>query len=127
MALFIRFAATNGDTVSFGPYEEIRFEGSRLRADAHEAAIAEHSPAGWVTSAGVFMRLEVADDGLVIQGGSGAAESIELGPYRRVSAVDGVLYIEENILAFYDGQNDDWYLFPESKHWRVIRVRSPRS
>jgi hypothetical protein len=44
------------------------------------------------------------------------------GPFSTLSAVDGVLYGDNRIIAFWDSQLNDWYSFDFDQHSRRILV-----
>jgi hypothetical protein len=55
-------------------------------------------------------------------GGAADGNSRRAGPFSTLSAVDGVLYGDNRIIAFWDSQLNDWYSFDFDQHSRRILV-----
>jgi hypothetical protein len=43
-------------------------------------------------------------------------------PYLHFSVVDTVLYVDQRVFAFWDRQEDDWYLHDDGRHWAKVVI-----
>ena len=76
----------------------------------------------WVTDQGRFSRFDI-EQPVEVSFASATRQSRTFGPYDHLSAVDGVLYAEQHVFAFYDEQQKDWYAFEDGRHWRASSSR----
>ena len=83
--------------------------------------VAVHENHLWATKQGRFSRFDI-EQSVEVSFASDAGSSRPFGPYRHLSGVDGVLYAEQRVLAFYDEQQKDWYAFEDGRHWRCITI-----
>ena len=116
--LTVVFGRARGDALRVAAGEEVVIEDGRMRIPAREIAVYENHL--WATAQGRFSRFDI-EQSVEVSFASEAAESRTFGPYRHLSGVDGILYAEQRVFAFYDEQRKDWYAFEDGRHWpRII-------
>jgi len=48
--------------------------------------------------------------------------SSRYGPYERLSAVNGLAYGDDRVIAFLDGKLDEWLYYDSGYHWPMMVV-----
>jgi hypothetical protein len=100
----------------------LRFDGSTLR-HIDGTHLADHKQNRWhLFDGGLYWRLECAFACIVWFEGGDGRRSPDFGPYRKFSAVDGILYGDETTIASSDEQRNQWYAFPLQGHWPSVVV-----
>ena len=120
--LTVKFANARGESYPAGTYNELRFLGIELWGDVDAQPLATHVEHQWSTGRGRFSRIEVQGP-LTLRMRAGDAQSKTYGPYKDLSAVNGVLYVEARVFAFWDGQRKSWYAFEDGRHWHTVVLR----
>jgi hypothetical protein len=120
--LTVKFANARGESHPAASFNELRFLGVDLWADVDAKPLATFVEHQWTTSAGRFSRIEVPGP-VALKLRTGEALSKPYGPYKELSAVNGVLYVEARVFAFWDAQQKSWYAFEDGRHWRMMVVR----
>ena len=116
--LTVTFGRARGEAQQLEAVDEIRIEDGSIRIGAAEVAV--HESHLWVTDQGRFSRFDI-EQAVEVRFASDTQQSRTFGPYAHLSGVDGVLYVEQHVFAFYDEQQKDWYAFEDGRHWpRII-------
>jgi hypothetical protein len=110
-----------GDALRVQAGDQVVIEDGRMRTPAGEIAVYENHL--WVTEPDRFSRFDI-EQSVEVSFASDAARSRTFGPYRHLSGVDGILYAEQRVFAFYDEQRKDWYAFEDGRHWQRIIITS---
>jgi hypothetical protein len=120
--LFVQFVNAGDPRAARHPVEGLRFDGATLRhIDGQH--LADHKENRWhLFDGGQYWRLECAFACIVWFEGESGRRSREFGPYRRFSAVDGMLYGDEATIASSDPERNQWYAFPLQGHWPSVIV-----
>ena len=121
-SLRVTLAKATGEELALPPARSLVFDGRRLVLDGRQ--IAEHTKGGWLLPDGqVYLRLDCNQPVEVTYSTSGRSHAFsKLSPLQSVSSVDGFLYGNHDILAYYDQQHDDWYSLELAQHWPRIAV-----
>jgi len=117
--LTLLFGRARGDALRVSAGDQVVIEDGRIRTPAGEVAVHENHL--WATKQGRFSRFDI-EQSVEVSFASDAGSSRPFGPYRHLSGVDGVLYAEQRVFAFYDEQQKDWYAFEDGRHWRCITI-----
>ena len=119
---FVKFANAGDPRSAHHPVEGLRFDGITLRhIDGNH--LADHKENRWhLFDGGQYWRLECAFVCIVWFEGGDGRRSRDFGPYRRFSAVDGILYGDEATIASSDDERNEWYAFPLQGHWPSVIV-----
>ena len=119
--LTVIFGRARGDALRVQAGDQVVIDDGSIRTRAAEIAVYENHL--WVTEPGRFSRFDI-EQSVEVSFGSDAATSRTFGPYRQLSGVDGILYAEQRVFAFYDEQRKDWYAFEDGRHWRRVIITS---
>ena len=122
--LKVTFANARGDAVHLGPFHRLLFDGADLK-DGDRGVIANHRNHQWQLPEGPrYTRVECYSACSLWFHSANAADgnSRRAGPFSTLSAVDGVIYGDQRIVAFCDSQLNDWYSFDFDQHYRRILV-----
>lgn len=117
--LTVVFGRARGDALRVPARDQVVIDDGTLRIAAGE--IARYENHLWATEQGRFSRFDI-EQSVEVSFASDAAQSRTFGPYRHLSGVDGILYAEQRVFAFYDEQRKDWYAFEDGRHWPRIIV-----
>jgi hypothetical protein len=104
----------------------LRFERAEIRETQGGPVIATHGDHEWKTQEGKFSRLDCAasfigffEDGL----GTG---SRRYGPYSHLSCIDGIVFTDHQMFAFFDQQAADWYCYEAGRHFPNLIIQMAR-
>jgi hypothetical protein len=117
--LTLIFGRARGAALRLPAGDEIVIDDGSIRIPAGQVAVYQSHL--WTTDQGRFSRFDI-EQPVEVTFGSSAASSRAFGPYRHLSGVDGVIYAEQRVFAFYDEQQKDWYAFEDGRHWRHIVI-----
>jgi hypothetical protein len=118
--LTVVFGRARGGGLRARAGNELVLDDGSIRSNVGQLAVLQNHL--WVTEHGRFSRFDI-EQPVVVRFAADAAQSRSYGPYRHLSGVDGVIYAEQRVFAFYDEQQQDWYAFEDARHWpRIVIV-----
>ena|SRR5438067_4798129 len=117
--LTLTFGRARGAALRLQAGEEIVIVDGSIRTHAGQIAVYENHL--WATDQGRFSRFDI-EQPVEVSFASDTSQSRTFGPYRHLSGVDGVIYAEQHVFAFYDEQQKDWYAFEDGRHWPRIVI-----
>lgn len=100
----------------------LRFDRTGLRETATGPAIALHREHQWEIDGERYFRLD-STTRVRVEFETANTRSRRFGPYQNFSAIDGIAYADQRVLAFLDEKLGDWYCYNDGKHWAVLLVR----
>lgn len=122
MSLLLIFSATTPAAVTFGPFQEIRFDGETIRTSPGGQPLAVHRSHAWEVGAERYVRVDCSAPVTVHFVARDGAASAKLGPFAHLSCVDGVCYVDREVFAVVDRALDDWYSIKTERHWATMVV-----
>ena len=119
------FGAQEGSSLSPGVFSELRFDRNLLRPSAGGTPIAVHRDHAWETEGRKFARLDCDGRVLVYFGELDGTLGAMYGPYKELSAVDGVLYADRERFAAFDEATSLWAIEATQMRCPVLVARAP--
>jgi hypothetical protein len=92
-----------------------------MRIDAEGAMRAPYRKHQWEVDGLSYFRLNCTAQ-VTMHFEHRAQRSTQYGPYKRFSAVDGLAYGDDKVLAFMDLKVDKWLYYDSGYHWPVMVV-----
>jgi hypothetical protein len=118
-ALTLIFATPRGEALVLHGEKEIVLHDGRMKVDGVDVAVHENNQ--WVAQNAKFSRFDI-EQAVDLHLRTNSDTSRTFGPYAHFSCMDGVVYVEQRIFAFYDEQNRDWYVFDDGRHWKALLI-----
>jgi len=119
------FGAQEGAGLSPGVFSELRFDRNLLRPSAAGSPIAVHRDHAWEAEGRKFDRLDCAGRVLVFFGQLDGTLGTMYGPYEKLSAIDGVLYADDERFAAFDEAISLWAIEHTALRCPVLVARAP--
>ena len=107
--------------MTFGPIDSIWLSAEGLRTEAEGAVRAAYREHQWELDGRSYFRLDCTAQ-VAVHFERGAERSNDYGPYRRFSAVDGLAYGDDKVIAFMDQKKDEWLYYDTGYHWPTMVV-----
>jgi hypothetical protein len=106
---------------SLGPFTSISLSADGMRADAGGALLAPYRNHQWEVEGLDYFRLDCTDR-VTVHFQRARERSSQHGPFERFSAVNGLAYADDRVIAFLDNKVDEWLYYDTGYHWPVIIV-----
>ena len=106
---------------SLGPFHTISLQVDGLRTEADEILRAPYRNHQWDVDGLSYFRLDCTAR-VAIQFARGRERSTLYGPYERFSAVNGLSYGDDRVIAFLDYKVGEWFYYDTGYHWPVLLV-----
>ncbi len=119
------FGAQEGASLSPGVFSELRFDRNLLRPSAAGTPIAVHRDHAWEAEGRKYSRLDCAGRMALFLAQLDGTLGPVYGPYRQLSAVDGVLYADRERFAEFDEAANLWILEHTELRCPVLVARTP--
>jgi hypothetical protein len=107
--------------ITLGPFDTIWLSAAGLHTEAKGAVRAAYVKHQWVLDGLAYFRLDCTAQ-VAVRFERGAERSSKYGPYRRFSAVDGLAYGDDKVIAFMDQKSDEWLYYDTGYHWPTMVV-----
>jgi hypothetical protein len=107
--------------VTLGPLDTIWLTAAGLHTEAKGAVRAAYIKHQWVLDGLAYFRLDCTAQ-VAVRFERGAERSSKYGPFRRFSAVDGLAYGDDKVIAFMDQKSDEWLYYDTGYHWPTMVV-----
>ncbi|HEX7249782.1 MAG TPA: hypothetical protein VF262_05290 [Burkholderiales bacterium] len=118
------FADAAGKTVRKGPFRKFCLQGETLREELNGPPIAVHEGHHWQIGGKQFARFDCDCSIRVHLTRVDGKRTHDYGPYKSLSAQDGVLFADHAIFAFADRSLGDWYCHSDGLHWALVFIES---
>ncbi len=120
----IVFSAVHGARPSktFGPLRVLRFDRTGLRETATGPVVALRREHQWELEGQRYFRVDTTSR-VRIEFETANTRSRGFGPFQNFSAIAGIAYADQRVLAFLDERLGDWYCYNDGKHWAVMLVK----
>ena len=119
------FGVQEGASLSPGVFSELRFDRNLLRPSAGGTPIAVHRDHTWEAEGRTFGRLDCDGRVVVFFCQIDGTLGVMYGPYRSLSAVDGILYADAERFAVYDEATHLWAIEHTELQCPVLVARVP--
>ena len=97
-----------------------------MRADLDAALLVPYRNHQWNLDGLVYFRLDCTDR-VAVHFERSPERSREYGPYERFSAVNGLAYGDDRVIAFLDAKKNEWLYYDAGYHWPVMVVTDLRA
>lgn len=112
--------------ITLGPFDSIWLSSAGLRTEAKGAIRAAYLKHQWEVDGLSYFRLDCTSQvGMHFE--RAADRSTKYGPYKRFSAVDGLAYGDDKVLAFMDQKSDEWLYYDSGFHWPTMVVSEEKA
>lgn len=108
-------------SISLGPFNSTWLDSEGMRTGAKGAIRAPYRKHQWEVDGLSYFRLDCTAQ-VSMQLEKGPERSPQYGPYQRFSAVDGLAYGDDKVLAYMDQKSDKWLYYDSGHHWPVMVV-----
>jgi hypothetical protein len=105
---------------SLGPFERIRLGSDGIRTTAGNV-IAAYRNHQWKVEGLDYFRADCTDR-VALHFERSKERSGMYGPYERFSAVNGLAYGDDRVIAFLDSKVNEWLYYDTGYHWPVMIV-----
>ena len=119
------FGAQEGTSLSPGVFSELRFDRNLLRPSAGGSPIAVHSDHSWEAEGQKYARLECTGRVLLYFAELDGTLGPMYGPYQHLSAVNGILYADQERFAEFDKATNLWKIDNTTLRCPVLVARAP--
>jgi hypothetical protein len=121
LGLVLSFRHARRGAHTLGPLDSVRLDACCLRERGDGPVLATHDNHQWSVAGSTYFSLECpARVMLHFEDAPGAARSRAYGPFGRFSAVDGIAFAEDRIVASIDRETLRWLAQHDGVLWRVL-------
>jgi hypothetical protein len=106
---------------TLGPYAVIWFDINGMRAEAGGEVIAPYREHQWCVDEEKYFRLDCTAR-VHVHFTRSAERSQHYGEFQRFSAVNGLAYGDDRVIAFLDYKKNEWLYYDSGYHWPVMLV-----
>jgi hypothetical protein len=111
---------------SLGTFDSIRLNVEGMRAEREDELVALYRRHQWSVEGLDYFRLDCTGR-VAVHFERAAERSNRYGPFERFSAVDGLAYGDDRVIAFLDLKVKEWLYYDVGYHWPVMVVTDLRS
>ena len=125
MKLVLSFVHPTRPSRSLGPFRWVWLDGDSIREPTHGRPVAYHRERVWEVEGEEYFRLD-ANSRVRIHlersrpGPHALSRSRDFGPFERFSAADGIAYADDQVFAFMNSRDGDWFCYDDGRHWAVM-------
>lgn len=106
---------------SLGPFNRISLSSDGMRADADGTVLASYRNHQWHVGELDYFRLDCTSR-VAVHFERSRERSGKYGPYERFSAVNGLVYGDDRVIAYLDLKIDEWFYYDSGYHWPMMVV-----
>ena len=121
MNLIFSYVHPSRSQKALGPFERISLSVDGMRADADVALLAPYRNHQWHVEELDYFRLDCTSR-VMVHFERAREQSGRYGPYERFSAVNGLAYGDDRVIAFLDLKSDEWLYYDSGYHWPLMVV-----
>jgi hypothetical protein len=101
---------------SLGPFQQISLGFDGMRGDVDESVLASYRNHQWHVDELDYFRLDCTSR-VSVHFQRVRERSSRYGPFERFSAVNGLAYCDDRVIAFLDTKNNEWLYYDTGYHW----------
>ena len=125
MKLVLSFVHPTRPSRSLGPFKAVSLDGDSIREPPHGRLVAYHRERVWEVEGEKYFRMNANSRVRIHLQRSrpdphALLRSRDFGPFGRFSAADGIAYADNQVFAFIDSRNGDWFCYDDGRHWAVM-------
>ena len=113
-------------SVTLGPFDSIWLRADGMRTEAKGSPRAPYRDHQWDVDGHSYFRLDCTSR-VAVHFEREGQRSGNYGPYERFSAVNGLAYGDDRVIAFMDYKSDQWLYLDSSHRWPVMVVSEARA
>ena len=121
MDLIFSYVHPSQSSMTLGSFDSIWLSVEGLRTQDNGPVRAAYSKHQWELDGRSYFRLDCTGN-VTVHFERDAERSSRYGPYRRFSAVDGLAYGDDKVVAFMDQKSDEWLYYDTGYHWPMMVV-----
>jgi hypothetical protein len=106
---------------ALGAFNSIRLNVEGIRADADSKLRVPYRNHQWHVDGLDYFRLDCTDK-VMVHFERSREHSREYGPYERFSAVNGLAYGDDRVIAFLDPKINEWLYYDSGYHWPMLVI-----
>ena len=107
--------------MTLGPFDSIWLNSEGMKSDAKGSMRAPYRKHQWEVDGLSYFRLDCTAQ-VTVHFEDGAERSSQYGPYKRFSAVNGLAYGDDKVIAVMDYKADKWFYYDSGYYWPVMIV-----
>jgi len=104
-----------------GPFRRISLSFNGMRGDADDSLLAPYRNHQWHVEELDYFRLDCTSQ-VSVHFERLRERSGRYGPFERFSAVNGLAYGDDRVIAFLDLKVDEWLYYDSGYHWPLMVV-----
>jgi hypothetical protein len=109
-----------------GPFRRISLSSDGVRGDLSATLLASYVNHQWHVEGLDYFRLDCTSQ-VSVHFERSRENSHRYGPYERFSAVNGLAYGDDRVIAFLDSRIDEWLYYDSGYHWPMMVISDVRS
>ena len=121
MNLIFSYVHPTKSQKTLGPFNAIWLQSDGLRSEPDGPLRAPYRDHQWDVEGLSYFRLDCTAR-VIIQFARGRERSVMYGPYERFSAVNGLSYGDDKVIAFLDNKIGEWFYYDTGYHWPALLV-----
>jgi hypothetical protein len=110
---------------TLGPFRRITLSSDGMRGDASPTLLGAYLNHQWHVDGFDYFRLDCTSQ-VSVHFERSREHSGGYGPYERFSAVNGLAYGDDRVIAFLDSRIDEWLYYDSGYHWPMMVVSDLR-
>jgi hypothetical protein len=124
--LIFTYVHPSQSAVTLGPFKSIWLSAVGLRTEANGPIRAAYRKHQWEIDELSYFRLDCTAQ-VTVQFERDTERSSKYGPYKRFSAVDGLAYGDDKVIAFMDQKLNEWLYYDTGYHWPTMLVSEAKA
>jgi hypothetical protein len=121
--LIFSFVHPSQPSITIGPFGVIWLNSEGMRSEKGGAVRAPYRNHQWDVDGQEYFRLDCTAN-VDIRFERDAQRSSNYGPYLRFSAVNGLAYGDDKVIASMDHKSSEWLFYDSGYHWPTMIVTS---
>jgi hypothetical protein len=111
---------------ALGPFKLISLSADGMRGEASPTVLAAYLHHQWHVEGLDYFRLDCTSQ-VSVHFERTRERSGRYGPFERFSAVNGLAYGDDRVIAFLDSRIDEWLYYDSGYHWPLMVISDLRS
>lgn len=121
MNLIFSYVHPTQSAMTLGPFKSVRLSAAGLQTEANGPVRVAYRQHQWELDGLSYFRLDCTAE-VTVQFERDKERSSKYGPFRRFSAVDGLAYANDKVIAFMDQKVNEWLYYDSGYCWPIMVV-----
>lgn len=126
MNLIFSYVHPSQSAMTLGPFNSIWLSAAGLQTEANGPVRAAYRQHQWDLDGLSYFRLDCTAQ-VTVHFERDKERSSKYGPFRRFSAVDGLAYGDDKVIAFLDLKVNEWLYYDSGYHWPTMVVSEAKA